>query len=284
MNSNNKAITEEFEMIFDSSINRLVKSVYNPEGSVETHLGQFTNLVTDTVVINDVSQFENSILSKIDHNILSTRLYNVIDNSIYNIELNTDNLLYSHNTGSIVHIGKNSVKSLSDIIDDIYEKLNNLGSYHGNSIMPVTYGISTMSDNISNTETKSYTLDNTVLFANKSQLMKMKLDQWQYLDIADGILCTYYDYNNVITINDEYVSSIKGLPGNEVIIKFDDKKKKGFYKIVLSRKDKRYLRIGKDELIRLKLICIENDPIYGTIWDVESYSVRNPEDISIVKK
>ena len=147
----------------------------------------------------------------------------------------------------------------------------------------MTYGISINSDKADNI-VKSYTLDNNVLFANKSQLMNMKLDQWQYLDIADGILCTYYDYNDVITINDEFISSIKGLPGSIVTIKFDDKKKKGFYKIILSRKDKTYLRIGKDSLIRLKLICIDNDPIYGTIWDVESYSVRNPEDITIVKK
>ena len=74
----------------------------------------------------------------------------------------------------------------------------------------------------------------------------MNLPQYQYNDIKSGNLFTYYDYSPVITITDEYTSSLKGIPGSRVKIKFNDLKKKAYYRIILSRKDKKYLRISKD--------------------------------------
>ena len=62
-----------------------------------------------------------------------------------------------------------------------------------------------------------------------------------------------------MTVNDEHTSSIKGIPGSVITIKFNDTKKKGFYRILLSRQEKKYLRISKDELIRLSLVCVDNN-------------------------
>ena len=50
---------------------------------------------------------------------------------------------------------------------------------------------------------------------------------------------------------------------------------------ILSKYDK---HISKDELVRLTLICIDNDEKYGTSWDVDSYSIRNAEDLIIERK
>lgn len=274
INNNNEQISKEFDQIFDASTNRLIKSLYNPEGSVDVHVGTFKNVVTDNIIVNDISNFQNNILSRCEHNALD------IDSRIYDAKDIND---YAHSTTCIKH----GDEKLSVLIDSLIYRVLNLETYSG-KVQKGTSGLYGSNNiNVSNTileDPNSYTLNDSVLFANKSQLMKLKLKQWQYMDIADGILYTYYDYCDVITVNDEYPSSINGLPGSIVNIKFEDRKKKGFYKIVLSRKNKTYLRVSKDELVRLKLVCIGNDETYGTEWDVESYSVRHPEDITIVKK
>ena len=45
INSNNDSIRKEFNWMFDSSLNRLTKSVYPPTGSVKAHFGEFVNLL-----------------------------------------------------------------------------------------------------------------------------------------------------------------------------------------------------------------------------------------------
>lgn len=271
INNNNIQIKKEFEQIFDTSTNRLIKSLYNPEGSVDVHVGTFKNVITDNVIINDVSNFQNNVLSNCDHNSLQNRIYDA-----------NEETGYAHSTTCIKH----GDEKLSVLIDSLITRVLNIETFSGKvSTKSNVYGSS--NNNLSKTileEPNCYTLNDSVLFANKSQLMKLKLKPWQYIDIADGILYTYYDYSDVITINDNYPVSINGMVGSVVNIKFQDNKKNGFYKIILSRKNKKTLRISKDELVRLKLICIENDETYGTEWDVESYSVRHPEDISIIKK
>ena len=112
----------------------------------------------------------------------------------------------------------------------------------------------------------------------------MNLPQYQYDDVTSGFIFTYYDYAQTITINDEHTASIKGIPGSVVNIKFNDTQKKGFYRILLSRSEKKYLRISKDELNRLSLICTGNNEIDGTSWDVKDYSVRNADDLIIERK
>ena len=276
INSNNKTIKDEFDSLIDSSGN-IIKNVYIPDnGVVNSYTGQFINTTTDILTVNDTSSCQN-IIKKVEHNNLKLRHYNVEGDEIK--EVDSINDLYAHNTGSIIHYGKNEVKSLYDIINELYTFVGSKPISYVN--MPTVYGVN---QNINIGSDNSYTLDNSVLFANKAQLMKLKLKPWQYIDIANGILYTYYDYNNIVTITDEYPASIDGLEGVTISIKFDDMKKKGFYKILLSRKDNKFLRISKDELVRLNLICINQDETYGTEWDVDSYSVRNPEDISIVKK
>ena len=112
----------------------------------------------------------------------------------------------------------------------------------------------------------------------------MNLPEYQYNDIKQGFLYTYYDYNKTITINDEHTASIKGIPGSVVNIRFNDTKTKAYYRIILSRKNNRFIRLSKDELIRVSLVCISNTDEYGSEWDVKDYSIRNAEDLIIEKK
>ena len=116
------------------------------------------------------------------------------------------------------------------------------------------------------------------------QLKRMNLPQYQYNDITQGFIYTYYDYANTVTINDENTSSIKGIPGSIVKLRFNDTKSKGFYRVILSREEKKFLRISKDELNRITLKCISNDEQFGASWDVLDYSVRSADDIMIERK
>ena len=133
-------------------------------------------------------------------------------------------------------------------------------------------------------EPNSFTFDNNILFSTKTQLKRMNLPTYQYNDLTDGLIYTYYNYNDVVTISDDHTASISAIPGALATIRFNDQKKKAFYRIVLSRKENKFLRISKDELVRLQLICVNDTPEYGTEWDVNTYSVRNAEDLVIERK
>jgi hypothetical protein len=133
-------------------------------------------------------------------------------------------------------------------------------------------------------EPNSFTFDNNLLFATNVQLKRLNLPTYQLNDIKSGNLYTYYDYAKVITITDENIVSLNGKKGQTIKLNFNDLKKKAYYRVILSRKDKKILRISKDELLRLNLICLSYDDTYGAIWDVDNYSVRHPDDLIIERK
>ena len=66
INSNNQSIKNEFDWIFDSSLNRLTKSVYAPTGSVKAHFGEFTNLICDYITIKNTNSVINTLQGEID--------------------------------------------------------------------------------------------------------------------------------------------------------------------------------------------------------------------------
>lgn len=296
LNDNNDSISDYFDKIYDSDNDRIIKSVYNPLGSVKAHLGEFREIQVDNLVIND-SYSKQLIVHDIEHNLLSDRyLYN--DNGsvmeISDISLNQNLKQYCHNAGAIgIEMADGDVLSIAQVINDIIKQVSAMKGYHNASGENVTtldndtgvvsiYGASRQ--NLQLSEPNSFTFDNSILFANKVQLKRMNLPEYQFNDIASGFIYTYYDYANTVTISDEHTASLKGIPGSTINIKFNDTKKKGFYRILLSRSEKKYLRISKDELIRLTLICIDNDDINGTTWDVKDYSVRNADDLVIERK
>lgn len=72
---NNRAINREFDSIYDSSSNRLVKGVYAPTSDVTAHWGKFINLTCDYIDVTDVSSF-SKLMSNIPHNMLAKRFVN----------------------------------------------------------------------------------------------------------------------------------------------------------------------------------------------------------------
>ena len=341
INENNNIIKQQFDEFYDSSNGILMKSVnttLNGQSGdyVKSHLGEFTNLVTDNIIVTS----NNSEQAWLSHQMLNNR-YGSSNSSINagnptlvnSTSSDTLNKYYCHNAHAIGVRFQNNVYSLAYILDGILNSLGSITGPNGETInaqqwsenWPVTiYDLDDNGNRIpiydpdtgeitgyqhhteyvsknrrttrygavnpmlesdeSLGESSSFTFDKNLLFANKVQLKRMNLPEYQYNDINNGQLYTYYTYSPVITINDEYTSSIQAEIGDKVKIKFNNLNKKAYYRIILSRKDKTILRVSKDELVRLNLICIDNDTKYGSSWDVDTYSVRNADDLIIERK
>jgi len=61
LNHNNEAIKKEFDNIYDTSLDRLNKSVYAPMGSVKAHFGEFVNLSAEYITLKNVDSLKYSI-------------------------------------------------------------------------------------------------------------------------------------------------------------------------------------------------------------------------------
>ncbi len=127
INSNNESIRNEFDWYFDSSLNRLKRSVYAPTGSVKAHFGEFVNLSCEYLTIKNEESIKNSIQSAVElviadsfdpsakqltnHNILNNRF---VDSQY---EGTTE---YTHDAASIVYEKENDKYiTVKDILDHI---------------------------------------------------------------------------------------------------------------------------------------------------------------------
>ena len=292
INGNNKNISDYVNSFYDDTNQYITSSVKATGGQkfIESNKGIFTNIQTYTIDIGDQHSKDN-IVNGVEHNKLSNIYLDDNNNPITtpNSELNK----FCHNANAIGIEIDGNVKSVYTVLDDLIKAVGELKGYHDpndvqNSSNPTGENPQDISYSTSRRtqlqEPNSFTFDQSILFANKTQIKRLNLPQYQYDDITSGFIYTYYDYARVLTVNDEHTASITGIPGSVITIKFNDTKKKGFYRILLSRQEKKYLRISKDELIRLSLVCVDNNDQYGTSWDVNKYSVRNADDLIIERK
>ena len=292
INGNNKNISDYVNSFYDDTNQYITSSVKATGGQkfIESNKGIFTNIQTYTIDIGD-QHSKNNIVNGVEHNKLSNIYLDDNNNPITtpNSELNK----FCHNANAIGIEIDGNVKSVYTVLDYLIKTVEKLKGYHDlndvqNSSNPTEGNLQDNSYSAARRtqlqEPNSFTFDQSILFANKTQIKRLNLPQYQYDDITSGFIYTYYDYARVLTVNDEHTASIKGIPGSVITIKFNDTKKKGFYRILLSRQEKKYLRISKDELIRLSLVCVDNNDQYGTSWDVNNYSVRNADDLIIERK
>ena len=286
INDNNTKICDYIDKIYDSSSECITKNVDNVSDNksyVKSNLGQFKKLIVEEFNAKNINH--DTLNGRYLYNDNSTGLEIIPDSSIPE-----DMNKYAHNSGAIgVMLGDGTVQSLADTLEQIINSVDKLKEQFSNSYSKDEgyiglYGASNNTNNQSVNNSNSFTFDQSLLFATKLQLKRMNLPQYQYNDITQGFIYTYYDYANTVTINDENTSSIKGIPGSIVKLRFNDTKSKGFYRVILSREEKKFLRISKDELNRITLKCISNDEQFGASWDVLDYSVRSADDIMIERK
>lgn len=311
---NNESINKEFALLIDEHgsatesnpeglMTLIVPSIDTTNGGIQdgqitSYAIKTTNLTLNTLHFLDEDSKKTttkSLLQVSDHNDISTGRYlwkqNTIVTVLPDVSVGVEMKKYCHNAGAIgVRMANNEVKSLAEIINEMITDMEAMKTtYHGSGNGAMggdgyvnIYGAPKKSTQL--TDPDSFTFDNNLLFSTKTQLKRMNLPPYQYDDLSGGFIYTYYSYNPVTTITDEHTSSLTGIPGQTTQIKFNDLKKKAFYRIILSRKEKKFLRVSKDELVRLTLICTANSDEFGSEWDVETYSVRNSEDLVIERK
>lgn len=99
INFNNNSLKNEFEILYDSSEGRLIKSVYVPNGTVQSHWGRFANLETDYIKVNNADSISQTVQNaSIAHNLLSHRFR---DDWIVNSSVDTFDYSYCHDPGVI---------------------------------------------------------------------------------------------------------------------------------------------------------------------------------------
>ena len=187
INNNNDSIRKEFNWMFDSSLNRLTKSVYAPTGSVKAHFGEFVNLSCEYLTIKNEESIKNSIQSTVNlviadsfdpstkqltnHNILNHRF---IDSQY---EGATD---YTHDAASIVYEKENdkyvTVKDVLDNINDaqlpeLYKNTNQ----HDVSINILNNKITTIAKDVTELNTNNILIpqrgDDIILNKNQNNIL-----------------------------------------------------------------------------------------------------------------
>ena len=183
INNNNDSIRKEFNWVFDSSLNRLTKSVYAPTGSVKAHFGEFVNLSCEYLTIKNEESIKNSIQSTVNlviadsfdpstkqltnHNILNHRF---IDSQY---EGSTD---YMHDAASIVYEKENdkyvSVKDVLDRINDAsLQELYKNTNQHDVSINSLNNKITTIAKDVTELNTNNILNQQSgnIIILNKNQ-------------------------------------------------------------------------------------------------------------------
>ena len=136
INNNNDSIRKEFNWMFDSSLNRLTKSVYAPTGSVKAHFGEFVNLSCEYLTIKNEESIKNSIQSTVnlviadsfDHSTKQLTIHNILNHRFIDSQYEgaTD---YTHDAASIVYEKENdkyvTVKDVLEHNDATIDSLNN---------------------------------------------------------------------------------------------------------------------------------------------------------------
>lgn len=136
INSNNESIRKEFNWVFDSSLNRLTKSVYAPTGSVKAHFGEFTNLACEYFTVKNVDSLKASIQDSVESIISdsfdpSTKQitnHNLLNNRFKDADfIDDDQQDYCHDASAIVYKKENGQYiTIKQALDTIISELENI--------------------------------------------------------------------------------------------------------------------------------------------------------------
>lgn len=237
INSNNESIRKEFNWIFDSSLNRLTKSVYAPTGSVKSHFGEFTNLACEYFTVKNVDSLKYSIQDSVESIINETlnvssmqtvmaALTNIanssfIDPSAYDISALCDisTLIVNHN------VLNNRFKDTNFIDDDKQDFCHDAAAivYKKENDKYIT-----VKDTLDNIDTSVNALENNIVSLNKSvndllyTRIKLPIVQQTKSDtiIYPNVYNIWDDVNCNITISKGDVTDNKYV--NEYIIKINN--------------------------------------------------------------
>lgn len=177
MNYNNKAITEEFDSIYDSSTNMLKCSLYNPIGSVRAHKAEFTTLTLDNLVLRKTDAIKNTVkntINDIAHNDISINSrfstpeiasnYGIKRNSVSTVNICHDASTIIIPDSSITNILRtlNTNNSETIKLDDTFINLYQATEILSKTLAQVIGKVDAMNDSKISTASESVNYDNEI--------------------------------------------------------------------------------------------------------------------------
>ena len=285
INHNNEAIESEFNWIYDSSTNRLTKSVYAPTGSVKAHFGEFVNLAAEYITVKNIDSLKNALKSavqKMEHNTFSDCWSSDTIQQAY--ETANNELVLCHDASVIAYKQSNVYQTLSSLQSDVNQLKQTVQAL--NNPQNNVYSAGNILDEDSYENDNTVTYDRNLLFASPLQLKRKKLPKLHFNDLTSGNLYSYYNViNGEVTIDDINTACIETENiGLNVFINFNDTDTNDYYRILLDRKNKKYVKIKKNPLNILEIRSASYSEEYGTVWKLYNYSVVNPSDIILENK
>ena len=287
INHNNKAIESEFNWIYDTSTNRLTKSVYAPTGSVKAHFGEFVNLAAEYITIKNIDSLKNtmkSAIQKLEHNTFSKCWSS---DSIQQVYENPENeMTLCHDASVIAYKQSNVYQTLAAMQTDIYDLKQTVQALNNPQHNVYSAGNILESDNEDVIQNTVITYDRNLLYASPLQLKRKKLPALHQTDLNSGNFYSYYSIiNGEVTINDINTACMDTENiGLTVFINFEDTGANEYYRILLDRKNRKYVRITKNPLNILQLKSVSHSEEFGSVWKLYNYSVVNPNDIILENK
>ena len=142
INFNNNSIEQEFNVFYDSSEGRLIRSVYVPNGTVQSHWGRFTNLEAEYVKFSNRDSLSQALENaKLEHNIFVKKFRNDWIDSSGSTTYDTFNNDFCHDPGVISSGVENNstVVSLEDRLRVIEASLGISYALNASSMSEVVY-------------------------------------------------------------------------------------------------------------------------------------------------
>ena len=285
INHNNEAIESEFNWIYDSSTNRLTKSVYAPTGSVKAHFGEFVNLAAEYITVKNIDSLKSALKSavqKMEHNTFTDCWSSDTIQQAY--ETPNNELVLCHDASVIAYKQSNVYQTLVSLQSDVNQLKQTVQAL--NNPQNNVYSTGNILDEDSYENDNTVTYDRNLLFASPLQLKRKKLPKLHFNDLTSGNLYSYYTVvNGEVTIDDINTACIETENiGLNVFINFNDTDTNDYYRILLDRKNKKYVKIKKNPLNILEIRSASYSEEYGTVWKLYNYSVINPNDIILENK
>ena len=224
INFNNDSIESEFNNIYNSSLNRLTKSVYAPTGSVKAHFGEFVNLSAEYITVKNVDSLKNTIQSCVDEMIIeNSSEHSLLKGRFSNSDIEREATEYSsqtqqtitHDAGTI-YIQRSadagySAETLSDTISDIDSTIQDLSTKVldnnidiNSRVDNIDLSINDLSNNINNTY--AYIEDISSKLADDIIALKEHVKE-AHIEV-ENISTRIVDVSNYLTTIDSSISNI----------------------------------------------------------------------------
>lgn len=226
---NNRSIEKEFNNIYDSSNNRIIKSVYVPTGTVKSHWGDFVNIKCEYLSVNNIDSLKTTF-ENISHNYFSDRIFN---SSIDNLSETTTTIDYCHNPYAISsglednHSLGHRLNNINSSIQYVYNSLSYLFPTPRPTLEPTTEDEGTTEENASNNDGDNTTsVDSPVLSLRLSSNPFVTAKKFNYtidtdwINVKQGEPQGYsYDKTLVTNTNRVILKSVKTKQEYDDVIK-----------------------------------------------------------------